>query len=262
MDQPSHLSLQGFGWSSPKHFRQLYNVVAIPAFTYAADVWFVDIHLSSSGLKHLGSVALVTKLASIQRQAAKLITGSLRTAAGDVLEVHANLLPMELLLRKILFRSATRLAYLPSSHPLSKPVCRSASRYVRKHRSPLHYIFYTTSIIPSTVETVSPVRRRPSYLPKFSTTILSEKEKALAAAISLHSTTFTVYCDGSGYENGVGAAAVMFINKTDSQSLKLHLGPSSRHTVYEAELIGISLALCLLLSFPRAIPLTYYHRYR
>jgi ribonuclease HI len=45
----------------------------------------------------------------------------------------------------------------------------------------------------------------------------------------------------------------MFINKTESQSLKFHLGPLSKHTVYEAELVGLSLALRLLLSLPYQI---------
>lgn len=88
------------GGLSPRHMRQLYNTVAIPAFTYAADIWFTDIHIAPSGCKHLGSVSLAKKLLSVQHQAARTITGALSTTAGDVLEAHANLLPIELLFKR------------------------------------------------------------------------------------------------------------------------------------------------------------------
>jgi ribonuclease HI len=238
------------GGLPPKRIRQLYTTVAIPIFTYAADVWFTDIHPSSSGLIRLGSVALVKKLSAVQRQATRLITGSLRTAAGDVLESHANLLPIELLFKKILFRSATRLASLPPTHPLFQPIRNAAKRYVKKHRSPLHNLFHLTKVTPNSIESISTVRRRPNYKKKFSTHIAQDKEKALTAANTLHKSKYTVYSDGSGFEGGAGAAAVMYINQVESQSLWLHLGPMSGHTVYEGELVGLCLAFHILLSLP------------
>ena len=61
----------------PKCIRQLYNTVAIPAFTYAADIWFTGIHNAPSGLKRLGSVAITKKLSSIQRHMAKTLLAPL-----------------------------------------------------------------------------------------------------------------------------------------------------------------------------------------
>jgi hypothetical protein len=87
----------------PRRLRQLYNTVAIPAFTYAADIWFTNIHRPAGGSKSLGSVKVVTKLGPVQCRVAKLITGALSTTVGDTLEAHANLLPIDLLLRKVSF---------------------------------------------------------------------------------------------------------------------------------------------------------------
>jgi ribonuclease HI len=248
--QVSRLS-RASGGLPPKRIRQLYTTVAIPTFTYAADVWFTDIHLSPSGLKRMGSVALAKKLTSTQRLAARIITGGLKTTAGDVLEAHANLLPIDLLFKKVLFRSTTRLASLPDSHPLFKPIRKAAGRYVKKHRSPLHNLFHHTGVTPNAIETISTVRRRPNYVTKFSTHIAGNKETALAMARTLHNNCkYSFYTDGSGFENGIGAAAVSYINKVESQYLWFHLGPTSKHTVYEGELIGICLALHILLSLP------------
>lgn len=237
------------GGMPPSRIRQLYNTVAVPAFTYAADVWYTGIHQSPSGRKRLGSVAVTKKLIPVQRRAAKLVTGSLSTTAGDVLDAHANLLPVDLLFHKVLFRAAVRLASLPRSHPLHSPVRRTAARYVKRHRSSLHHLFHITGVIPSSVETVDPARRPPSYRPSFTTHIPKNKDEALARALSTHrSSPVSIYCDGSGFEGGIGASAVMYKDKVEVANLKYHLGPSTKHTVYEGELVGLTLALHLLKS--------------
>jgi hypothetical protein len=142
--------------------RQPYNTVAVPAFTYAADVWYTGIHLSPTGKKRLGSIAITKKLIPIQRRAAKLITGALNTTAGDALDAHANLLPIDFLFDRVLFRATFRLASLLPTHPLHLPVSKAAKRYVKKHRSPFHNLFSTTNFSPTSVEEIAPTRRRPN----------------------------------------------------------------------------------------------------
>jgi hypothetical protein len=145
------------GGMPPKRMRQLYNTVAVPAFTYAADVWYTGVHSSPTGLKRLGSIAITKKLSSVQRHITKAITGALSTAAGDVMEAHANLLPVDLLpvdllFSKILVRAATQMASLPLSHPIHV-LCRKVARcYVKKHRSPLHSLFHIANIVPDSIE--------------------------------------------------------------------------------------------------------------
>ena len=236
------------GGMPPRRLRQLYNTVAIPAFTYAADVWFTNIHRPTGGSKSLGSVKVATKIGPIQRRVANLITGALSTTAGDTLEAHANLLPIDLLFKKVTFRAAARIASLPSTHPLFLPSRRAAKRFVRRHRSPLHNLFGLLRLDSCTVETISPTRRRPNYAPVFSTSIPPDKTTALAQATTAHDTPISIYCDGSGYEGGIGASAVLYVDSVESCSLQYHLGPDTKHTVYEAELTGLHLALHLLTS--------------
>jgi hypothetical protein len=107
--------------------RQLYNTVAVPRFSYGAEVWYTGLFKPSVEGNTKGSVAIINKLWSIQRKVASTITGAIRTTAGDVLDVHANLLPVDLLLNKILFRASTRLCSLPHTHPLRDTI-RTAAR--------------------------------------------------------------------------------------------------------------------------------------
>ena len=51
--------------------------------------------------------------------------------------------------------------------------------------------------------------------------------------------------DSSGFEHGIGAAAVMIKNGTIIRKLKYYLGSNETHTVYKAEAVAILLALHL-----------------
>lgn len=53
--------------------------------------------------KTKGSVSITNKLCSIQRKVTKSITGGLSTTARDVMDMHAYILPVDLLFSKILF---------------------------------------------------------------------------------------------------------------------------------------------------------------
>ena len=55
-----------------------------------------------------------------------------------------------------------------------------------------------------------------------------------------------VFSDGSCIKGKVGAAAVMFKQGVERQVLRKHVGAESQHTVYEAEVIGLTLAAELI----------------
>ena len=57
-----------------------------------------------------------------------------------------------------------------------------------------------------------------------------------------------LYSDGSGLDGQVGAAVVLFIQGEEPKVVRFHLGTTADHTVYEAELMGLLLALHLLCS--------------
>jgi hypothetical protein len=73
--------------------KQLYNTVAVPRFSYWAEVWYTYLHKPGTASKTKGSVAITNKLRSIQRKVTKSITRGLNTTAGDVMDAHAYILP-------------------------------------------------------------------------------------------------------------------------------------------------------------------------
>ena len=78
--------------------------------------------------------------------------------------------------------------------------------------------------------------------------ISSDKESALTSANENHTQSqYKVYCDGSGFEGGAGASAILYKGNHIIKSLCYHLGPLTEHTVYESELIGLMLTLHLLI---------------
>jgi ribonuclease HI len=226
----------------PSHLiRRLYLAVAIPRILYAADVSLVSGHRRRGA----GSRAVVSKLASIQRKAALAITGAMRSTATDVLDAHANLLPMSVLIDKIHCRAALRLATLPPSHPLHRHIRSAAKRRVKRHQAPLHGLFHDFGIQPELIEKVDPALADASWDPGFKIRIAASREDAIrmdeedAAAIQ-------VYTDGSGKDGMVGAAAVLYKNGQRRSAIRYRLGTEDQHTVPEAEGIALVLGLELV----------------
>src|SRR6266481_6338495 len=128
--------------------RQLYQAVAVPSYTYAADIWFNPVIRNMGDKKAKGSVGMAHKLTSVQRIATTAITGTLCTSATDTMELHANLFPVELLMQRVCHRVMLQLATLPETHPLYKLVRVSVCRDVHRHRSTLHQLLHTFSMWP------------------------------------------------------------------------------------------------------------------
>ena len=58
-----------------------------------------------------------------------------------------------------------------------------------------------------------------------------------------------MYTDGADINGGGGAAAVLYApGRRRPRTLRLHLGPSDGHTVYEAKVVATILGLQLLLA--------------
>ena len=133
--------------------RRFYLTVAVPKVLHGASVW-----LTPRSRHNLLSRGPTAKLARTHRQGALLITGVMRSTATDVVVAHANLLPFHLLVSKLCHREALRIATLPASHPLHKPVRRAAKRYVRSHRSALHELTRAFRLEPKQLETIPTVR--------------------------------------------------------------------------------------------------------
>ncbi|GBE84554.1 RNA-directed DNA polymerase from mobile element jockey [Sparassis crispa] len=209
------------------HMHHLYLSIAVPRILYAADIFLTPLRNLPGRKSMYGSVGAIKKLAQVQRQATLFITGAMRTTASDVLDTHANLLPFALLIDKNCHRAAVHLCTLPPSHPLHMHVKR---------------------LDPDQIETISPVCFSPTWSPPFQVSVADNKELALkdeAEWAAKHG--FRVYSDSSDIDEGVGAAAVLYKQGcANPKVLQFHLGKSLEHTVYEAEDVGLILAVKLI----------------
>src|SRR6266481_1312505 len=115
----------------PHQMCQLYQAVAVPSFTYAADVWFAPVDRSDGKQRARGSAGIARKLSSVQHLATMAITGALCTTATDVMEIHTNLFPTKFLLHRLCYRATLRLVALPDFHPLHKIVKQVARRDIK-----------------------------------------------------------------------------------------------------------------------------------
>src|SRR6266481_8963449 len=153
-----------------------------------------------------------------------VVTGALRTSTTDVMEVHANLIPTELLLHRICHRATLHLAALPDPHPLHKVVKQTACRDIKHHRSSLHQLFHTFGLRPAECKTISLTTRPPNkediFLTRIAPTREVSKEEDRADQVKLQ-----VYSDGSGLDGEAGAATVLFRGGQAFKMLRHYLGP-------------------------------------
>ena len=100
-------------------------------------------------------------------------------------------------------------------------------------------------ITPGSLETLDPVRASPAYEIKAKVTSAgSEEEEETAGPLEDGEVRF--FSDGSGLDSRVGAAAVMYRRGREPKVLRYNMGLLTEHTVFEAEAIGVMLALHML----------------
>ena len=182
--------------TTAKHMCQHYIAVAIPRMLYAADIF-----LTPGSARYKGTKGHIRKLGRIQRQATLTITGAMKTTANDTLDVHANLLPLHLLISKIIHRAATCLACLPDNHPLSKHVLKASKKYVKKHRTPLHEIIHTYRLKLKEMEKIETTVMGPKWQPSFNICIPAQEEQAIKES-EMDLSDIRIFSDGSCIERG------------------------------------------------------------
>lgn len=235
--------------------RKLYTSMAIPAMLYAADVYITPLRMDDSEVspctRQRGSVGIIRKLEKVHRQAALMITGGMSTSPTDTTIAHSGLRLLYLVIDKICQQAVTRMISIPPSHPLFKHVSHAGRRYVKAHRSPLTELLYAfkVPVKPGTTETIPAIWKSPAWRPLHSTQIEKDMKLALSSEKEW-STKFgiRIYTDGSDFGGGVGASAILYTsdNTLPTATLRYYLGPSSNHTVYEAEIVGLLLGAELL----------------
>ena len=120
-------------------------------------------------------------------------------------------------------------------------------RKVKRHRSSLHELAGTLKHNPDAIETIPVVRINPALKRKAPIKVSMPRNKEDSKREDTHAKEeVKVYSDGSIHDGQVGAAAVMYRKGKHIRSLRLHLGPAEDHTIYEAELVGLLLAIHLI----------------
>ena len=77
-------------------------------------------------------------------------------------------------------------------------------------------------------------------------TIVSESREEAEEDERADESDIKIYTDGSGAGGQIGAAAVLTHGPRPIRVARYHLGPTSRHTVFEGECVGQILALRML----------------
>lgn len=236
---------------SSKLMRQLYLSVALPKITYGIDVWYSPPNKPTGAIKSTGSVGTLKSLQKLQRMATLAITGALRSTPTDLLDAHAGVLPMELALLKACHRAAVRMTTLPKAHSLHRKVKKAKKSPPLSHLGPIDNLIKLFQLGNVKMETISPMTDDPAIPLRHKITISKTRKESIEAE-KRDEADFKIYTDGSNFNGGVGAAAVMYRKgfPRPIKQLKAHLGETEEHNSYEAETVGGILAMHLINTSP------------
>lgn len=220
------------------NIRKLYKAVSLAALLYAVDVWCP---IARKEKERRGKMGIIKKMEGVQKMAALAITGGLRTTPTELLREHADILPMEMEIRKATHAAAVRIATLTDSHPLAKSFRGAANRQVKRHRSPLHTLAIALEKNPTEVEKIPSVRRSPHWKSSI-LTVIKGKEEAIRDEKEGEA-EIRVYTDGSGIDGGIGAAVYWSRGMRKSGRARLFIGKSQAHEVYEGECYALEMGM-------------------
>jgi ribonuclease HI len=229
---------------SSKLMRQLYLAVALPKITYGLDIWYTPPSKPAGQTKNSGSVGTLRSLQKTQRLASTSITGTFRSAPTDLIDAHAGILPMELALRKASHRAIVRMLTLPDTHPLQQIIKRAKRHPPEKHPSPIDNLIKIFKLENSKLEIITRIPANANLVTRYTTSIAKSRKESIKAERN-DTADFKIFSDGSGQEDGIGAAAIMYKRGSNRpvKSLKKYIGPPTKNNTYEAEAVGAIIAM-------------------
>jgi hypothetical protein len=117
----------------------------------------------------------------------------------------------------------------------------------KKHHGPLQNLVKILSIDTKRVEKIPMLRQDPSKIGELPFQIKIPADKEASAREARNATEeIQVFTDGSAQGGKVGASTILIRKNRPNCMLHFHLGLEAEHTVYEAELVGLLLAMHLI----------------
>ena len=237
-------SIAKCNWGTPyRYARQLFQAVVAPRMDYAAMIWHRPRADGSTA-----SSTQVRRISTVQRIAMKAILGCYRTTPTAAMEIEAGLAPAWIRLQTKVLLSGTRMQSLSTRHPIHKWLqCALRTRTAStRHQSILENMLNQFPLMTTRIETIEPYIRAPWWTSKIQVEIASDKKAAKSRHDELINSTpvntMTIYTDGSGIMEKIGAAAY---NQTLNEMAHQHLGRHSEYNVYSAELTALDLGVTM-----------------
>jgi len=135
----------------------------IPKMTYGLDVWYTPPHKEQGKKRNSGSVKYLKEFGKLQHLVTLAITGAFCTTPTDLLDAHAGLLQMKLLLKKICHQAATHICSLP----LTNPVAIQAQAYhdcpASKHPTNIQCLLKIFNLDPLAIEKIQASTKPPNH---------------------------------------------------------------------------------------------------
>jgi len=161
----------------------------------------------------------------------------------DSLDAHANLLAIPTLVKNLLHQVATQIATLPNS-PTHCPCKQTAKTYVKSHRLPLHKLLHAYKIVPSNFKDIRPIHTSPKQSPRYTTRISANRNAALEEIAKLTRKWGLLRWLMHRWKDRSSCCDVQA--RGGSTHTKEACRDEYHHTVYEAEVIGLTLAAELI----------------
>ena len=154
--------------------------MALPKITYGLNIWYTPPTKPIWYTKNTGSVGILRNLQKAQIIATTPITGTLRSAPTNLLDAHAGLLRMELVLMKACHRAMTRMLTLPNSHPLHNTIMKAKWNPPDKHLSPLDQLIKIFKMRNLKLETIDLTVRNKAENNTYTMVITKSREDSIS----------------------------------------------------------------------------------
>ena len=226
---------------------RVYNGMIRPTITFGCNAWYAP--AETRGYRK----DVAAKLQSMQGKCLRVITGAYKATSTEALEIETFTPPLDLFTEHTVARATTRLLTTRTRDAYEAATTRIRSqargRRGRAARAPITPAVSRQRWLVSQVGEITRLELRQPYIvppwsPLPAVEIAPSKEEAVRLHDSdTHGTRLRVYCDGSGINGRITAAAVADFSESSSI-----VGSLDDAQVYHGEFEGIAHALRMLVA--------------